>query len=176
MALGHQAHGQDKVELILALRKEVREAHTLDDVTNNLYSVPELVQAGYIPIFERDEMVVYDARNTKIKVSRATVLSGYYHEGTWLWRTPLVRGATADDIPTLETKSSPQDILRDAPPPPTEHIGSVYEIKAQPELVRYYHAAAGFPTKLTWLKAIKNGQFSTWPGLKEAAVRRSFPE
>ena len=27
------------------------------------------------------------------------------------------------------------------------------------------HAAAGFPVKSTWLKAIKNGNFESWPGL-----------
>ena len=133
MALGHQAHGQDKIELNLPLCKEAKEVNTLDDVTNNLYSVPKLVQAGHILIFERNKMAVYNARNTKITVSRAAVLSGYYHEGTQLWRIPMVGGATADDIPTLETKSSPQDILRNTPPAPTEHIGSVHEIKAQPE-------------------------------------------
>ena len=137
MALGHQAQGQDEVDLNIPLRKEAREAHTLEDVTNNLYSIPKLVQAGYIPIFEQDEMGTYDARNTKITVSRAAVLSGWYHEGTQLWRIPLVGGAIDEDSPALETTQSPQEILRDEPPPPTEHIGSVYELKARPELVRY---------------------------------------
>ena len=27
------------------------------------------------------------------------------------------------------------------------------------------HAAAGFPVKSTWLKAIKNGNFESWPEL-----------
>ena len=88
MALGHQANGEDKVELNLPLRKEAREAHTLQDVTNNLYSTPRLVQAGYIPIFEKDKLAIYDLRNTKITVSRAAVLSGWWHEGTRMWRTP----------------------------------------------------------------------------------------
>ena len=94
MALGHQAHGQDEVDLSIPLRKEAREAHTLNDVTNNLYSIPKLVQAGYVPIFEKDEMGIYDKRNTKITVSRAAVLNGWYHEGTQLWRIPLVGGGT----------------------------------------------------------------------------------
>ena len=76
MALGHQANGEDEVELNLPLRKEAREAHMLKGVTNNLYSIPRLVQAGYVPIFEKDELAIYDLRNTKITVSRAAVLSG----------------------------------------------------------------------------------------------------
>jgi hypothetical protein len=45
-------------------------------------------------------------------------------------------------------------------PPPTKAIANVYELKTQPELVRYYHTAAGFPTKPTWLKAIKNNHYA----------------
>ncbi len=53
---------------------------------------------------------------------------------------------------------------------------SVYKLKTQPELVRYLHASAGFPTKPTWLKAIKNKQFLSWPGLTTDAVRHHFPD
>ena len=54
------------VGLNLHLQKETTEAHTLDNMTNNLCSVLKLVQVGYIPIFERDELAIYDAHNTKI--------------------------------------------------------------------------------------------------------------
>jgi hypothetical protein len=57
-----------------------------------------------------------------------------------------------------------------------EAVHSVYELKTQPELVRYLHASAGFPTKPTWLKAIKNKQFSSWPGLTTDTLRRHFPD
>jgi hypothetical protein len=70
---------------------------------------------------------------------------------------------TANGIPTGET-------------PPTEAIHSVYELKTQPEIVRYHHAAAGFPTKPTWLKAIKNKQFMSWPGLMANTVNKHYPE
>ena len=46
-------------------------------------------------------------------------------------------------------------------PPPVEAIANVYELKTQPEIVRYYNAAAGFPTKPTWLKAIKNNHYAS---------------
>ena len=44
------------------------------------------------------------------------------------------------------------------------------------KLIRYHHAAAGFPTKPTWLKAVKNGQFVSLPGLTASAVMKHFPE
>jgi hypothetical protein len=55
-------------------------------------------------------------------------------------------------------------------------VHSVYELKMQPELVQCLQALAGFPTKPTWLKAIKNKQFASWPGLTTEAVRRHFPD
>ncbi len=61
-------------------------------------------------------------------------------------------------------------------PPPTDAIHNVYELKTQPECVRYNHAAAGFPTKPTWVKAIRNKLFASWSGLTVDAVKRHYPD
>ena len=63
-----------------------------------------------------------------------------------------------------------------ARPPPIGAIHNVYELKTQPELIRYYHAAAGFPTKPTWLIVIKNKQFASWPGLTGDIFNRHYPD
>jgi hypothetical protein len=42
---------------------------------------------------------------------------------------------------------------------------SAYDLPSVNALVRYFHAAAGFPVRDTWLKAIKAGNFKSWPGL-----------
>ena len=42
--------------------------------------------------------------------------------------------------------------------------------------MRYLHVCAGFPTKATWVKAIQNGNYATWPGLTIKAVNKHFPE
>jgi len=60
--------------------------------------------------------------------------------------------------------------------PVIEAINNVYELKTQPKLVQYLHACAGFPTKPSWIKAIKNGQCASWPGLTVKAVAKHFPE
>ena len=57
-----------------------------------------------------------------------------------------------------------------------EVIYNVYELKTQPELVQYLHACAGFPTKPSWIQAIKNRQYASWPGLTVKAVAKYFPE
>jgi hypothetical protein len=54
-------------------------------------------------------------------------------------------------------------------------IHNVYELKTQPEPVRYYHTAAGFPTKPSWLKAIKNKQYTSWLGLTWEVANKHYP-
>jgi hypothetical protein len=39
-------------------------------------------------------------------------------------------------------------------------------------LINYLHAACFSPVKSTWIKAIKNGFFSSWPGLNEHNVEK----
>ena len=56
---------------------------------------------------------------------------------------------------------------------PVEH--SAYNIPILEALVRYMHTAAGFPVKSTWHKAIKKGNFATWPGLTYSNAEKYFP-
>ena len=40
-----------------------------------------------------------------------------------------------------------------------------YDLPIVEALVHYFHASAGFPVQLTWIMAIKEGNYSTWSGL-----------
>ncbi len=42
--------------------------------------------------------------------------------------------------------------------------------------MQYHHASAGFPTKPTWLAAIKNKHITLWPGLTLNTARKHFPD
>ena len=55
-------------------------------------------------------------------------------------------------------------------------VMNVYELKKQPELIKYYHAAAGFQTKPTWILAIKNKHYASWLGLTAANAAQYFSE
>jgi hypothetical protein len=46
----------------------------------------------------------------------------------------------------------------------------------QKDLINYLHAACFSPVKSTWITAIKNGNFSSWPGLTEHAVEKHLSE
>ena len=59
---------------------------------------------------------------------------------------------------TIIVNKPPTEFLPDRPEP-SEAVHNVYEWKKKPELVQYLHAAAGFPTKPTFLAVIKNKQY-----------------
>ena len=57
-----------------------------------------------------------------------------------------------------------------------EAINNVYELPSTKQTIQYLHVCAGYPTKTTWLKAIKAGIYTTWPHLSEKAVKKHFPK
>ncbi len=57
-----------------------------------------------------------------------------------------------------------------------KRIANVYDLPSVNQTIKYLHAAAGYPVKDTWVKAINAGNYTTWPGLTAIAVRKHFPE
>ena len=140
---------------------------------DNLLSTSKFVDAGYALIFDQDAVSVYDMTNTQMTTSRAAIMKRLRIPEEGVWRFHLLPSANA---PTFDSRRSPQELLRTQPPPPPEKILNVYGVKTKPESMRYYHAAAGFPAKPTWLTAIKNGHYKTWPGLDRTMAAKYFPE
>jgi hypothetical protein len=52
----------------------------------------------------------------------------------------------------------------------------VHSLPYIPQAIKYLHGVVGVPTKDTWVKAIKNGNYVSWPGLIVKAVNKHFPE
>ena len=147
--------------------------HMVPGFKDHLISTGKVVDAGYAWIFDQDEVGVYDMKNTKITTSRAAIMKGWRVPEEGVWRFPLLSTAYT---PTFDSKCSPQEILRAQPPPIPDRILNICDIKTKPELIRYYHAPAGFSTKPTWLAAIKNGHYKSWPGLERSMTAKYFPE
>ena len=55
------------------------------------------------------------------------------------------------------------EIFKKDRPSSAEEINNVYELPSIEPAIIYLHGAAGFPTKATWLKAICNGSYLSWP-------------
>jgi hypothetical protein len=56
----------------------------------------------------------------------------------------------------------------------TVQCNHAHDKNNQKDLINYLHAACFSPVKSTWIRAIKNGNFSSWPGLTEHAVEKNL--
>ena len=152
------------------LHHKVREpARTVDMVPalkhNSLLSGPKFADANYVTILTPTEILIYDAKELIISTTKEAVLRGWRDKPSGLWRVPLK--------PTKATHKSDYVLL---PKSSEEAINNVYELPSTEQVVRYLHACAGFPTKTTWIKAIRAGNYATWPHLTVKAVQQHFPE
>ncbi len=158
------------------VRAPAKDIHITPGISeNSLISTSKMADAGYITVFDQDHVKIYDANNTQIIATRSAVINGWRDTSTGMWRVALLPTVSNVNTDTALLNRPPTEFLPNRPLP-TEAIHNVYELKTQPELVRYLHAAAGYPTKSTWVKAIKNNQYASWPGLMTDAVRKYFPE
>jgi hypothetical protein len=57
-----------------------------------------------------------------------------------------------------------------------ERANNAYDLPSIKQTDIYLHAAAGLPVEDTWIKAIKAGNFSTWPKITPKTVQRHFLE
>jgi hypothetical protein len=57
-----------------------------------------------------------------------------------------------------------------------EYLHNVYELPSIEPTIRYLHGVAGFPTKTSWLKAIRKGNHLSWPLINVKNVAKYFPE
>ncbi len=166
----------DMDELQRNVRHPKKDMHIIPGIkSNSLLSIPKFVNANYIVIFDKDKVNIYDANKTSIVVSHGAILRGWQCKQTNLWQVPLIKNIQNNSTDTVLCDQCPTEFLPNRPPP-SKAIHNVYELKTQPKLVQYYHAAAGFPTKPSWLKAIKNKQYASWLGLTWEAVNKHFPK
>jgi len=115
----------------------------------NLVGIGPMCDAGYTVSFT-DEAVVIS------KDDGVPILHGWREQdGPKLWRISLL--PDHDSVETVITGPTTQRESLVA--------YSAYDLPSVEALVRYFHAAAGFPVKDTWLSAIKAGHFDSWPGL-----------
>ena len=140
-------------------------------------------EAGYISVCDGDEVNLYDIRNTRIIVSEEAVLRGWFCPHTNIWRIPIqskvtdlkkhtliLDGPNGTEllnllyvVPSYARMLKHIEIFKNHRPSPAEAINNVYELPSIEPAIRYLHGAAGLPTKATWIKAIRNGSYLSWP-------------
>ena len=136
------------------LSDKAREADILPGLTTPLISVNKLAEEGYTTIFHPGEngVTIHEPGTVTVATTMDAILQGNKKKGEKLW--------------TIEANDTSAK----------EHANKVYDLPSIAQTVRYLHAAAGFPTEETWIKAIKKGNYSTWPTITTTIVRRHFPE
>ncbi len=129
---------------------------------NSLISVGKFANANYTTVFHPngEGVTVHKAGTFRLKAWSKPVLQGW-RDANGLWRVSREQQQSTKGVRTK---------LRQ------EIAMNVYSLPSIPQTIKYLHAAAGFPVKETWVKAINNGNYSTWPGLNADAVNKHFPE
>jgi hypothetical protein len=131
--------------LLSALTPEERRARIFPGLVHN-----SLIFVGQLCDTRCD--VIFTRYKVEVNKDKTLVMSGIRDQQSRLWRVDL--------------KEAPKSNNKNA----CKHAHETSNLK---ELINYLHATAFIPVKSTWIKAIKNGNFSSWPGLTEHAVENT---
>ena len=141
---------------IPVLPQSATEAHVFPSLKSaSLLSIGQLCDSNCSALFTKKDLTIFDSTN-------APVLKGQRNETDGLWDVNL------PSQQPLEPASSPTQ--------PKYSAHAVLNLnQTKSELARYLHAAAGCPTKSTFIQAINNGNFVTWPGLTSNLISKHLP-
>jgi hypothetical protein len=122
---------------------QAEQAHILPGlVHNSLISVGQLCDNECIVTFTQDQVTVSRKGKDVMYISR--------DPKSRLWRV------------NLKQKMKPEIV----------QCKHAHDNNNQKDLINYLHAACFSPVKSSWIKAIKNGNFSSWLGLNEHNVEK----
>ena len=162
---GKEASAKEKRKLPWDLREPATDVHIIPGAHTTLVSLCKFADAGYVTVLDKESAKIYDGEKAIIKVTEEAILKAYRGK-SGLWRIPLKHNVVNENTDTVIW----------ARPEEQEYAAHVFELPSAKETIRYMHAAAGFPQKDTWLRAIRAGNFATWPGVSVSAVQKHFPE
>jgi hypothetical protein len=136
------------------LPKNSKQAHILPGLaSHSLLSIAQFCDHGCIVQFSRD--------NCRVLHNKTLLLEGPRDPATNLWLLPLQ--PQPDPLP-------PRDI-------DTPHLGfAAHHTSTKPDLIQYMHTSCFSPVSSTWLRAIRNNNFVTWPGVSSHAVTKHLPK
>jgi hypothetical protein len=152
-----------------------RHAHVLPHLTmHSLVSIPKLADAGYTMVFHPGNlgMTIHSMRSISILQQCKPVLRGWRDEnGLWKLGYNNASVMSKQQKHNNSTEQNSPDIEQQK-----ETAANVYSLPSIAQVIIYLHAAVGFLTKLTWLKAIACGNYKSWLGVTTANVKKHFPE
>jgi hypothetical protein len=144
-----------KMTLKHNLRGKAGEMNIIPDLHATLISVPKMADYGYIAVFDKSEARIYDGTTTTISANEKPI---------------IVAPRCTEDYETLGREYPEQFI------PGVDEANAIFDLPNSRQTLQYFHAAAGFPTKETFLEAVRAGNFATWPGLTTTLIAKHFPD
>ena len=160
---GNTIHTTHKGNLLISLPSKATQSYVLPSLSSaNLLSLGQLCDANCTITLTKQHMHVWDYK-------KKLILIGIRNENDGLWDVPLPQDPTtlfqqfnnSINQNTTDKQHSANIIIR--------------KDKTSSDLIRYLHATCFSPTTQTFLQAIRNGNFTTWPGLTPQLVKKYLP-
>jgi hypothetical protein len=143
------------------LSVKAKTAHVLDGITNSsLVSIRQLC--------DDDCIAVLDKRKLQIFKFNEIVLEGTRNPTDGLWDIA---------IPISNLLSPSNQTVQPVGPDGKHHLNAIIRKDlSKTQLVQYLYGCCGSPVVTTWEKAIKNGNFITWPGIETLSIDAHLPK
>lgn len=135
------------------IRNKAREINIIPGMHSTLVSIAKLADEGYTTVIRGATVEIYDDNTTKVTANKPCVLSAPRCNSTGLWKLPL-----SPNYPAGRNTKAPLQSHE-------EGVNTVFDLPSSRQTFLWYHAAAGFPTKETFLQVVQKGNFTTWPKL-----------
>jgi hypothetical protein len=76
----------------------------------------------------------------------------------------------------LETLPPRKNTAADKEPPDNEAINVIFDLPSAHQNFLWYHTAARFPLKETFIRAVCSGNYATWPKLTVQLIHKYIPD
>jgi hypothetical protein len=159
---GRTGKASKKMLLKHNLHLAAREMNIVPGLHSALVCIPKLVDAGYITVFNKNGTAIYDDKTTPVMATNPPVLESERCKHTGMWTLNL----------NPETTISNQEV----PTTPPETLNIIFDLPSTRKTFRWYHTSVEFPTKETFVDAVRKGNYATWPKLTVTLINHYFPD
>jgi hypothetical protein len=138
------------------LSTSARKVHIFKDLQSaSLISLGQLCDDNCVVTLDKNEL--------QVKKNNKLLLKGTRNPSDGLWDIPIT-------IPTTKLQPRLSHVFH--------HRANVIitKNKSKTELVQYLHACCFSPAHSTFIQAVKNGNFITWPGLDATSIHKYLPD
>ena len=146
------------------LSEQATKADSFEDFPHSLMSVGKTADNGTISIFTNDGVTVHKEQDVLITCKGEPILVGVRDEYV-RYRIPLHQ-QKGHWQPCLAKKRVAKKLRK---------ANNVYDLPSTEQAIKWMHAVCGYPVKSTRLKAVKAGNFVSWPLLTEKNVQKHCP-